>query len=294
MYAGKKKNWMISQSEIAYLVDGIKQGIRTDGRSCDSLRPITIDMGVVPTANGSCRVRSKACDIFVAIKCDIGIPTAHEPDMGILSVSVEFGCSVLSRVHDLSGRQAVMESEAIAEVVSHQIESLCLRSVDRTKFCIEPKRACWVVSIDVLVERVDGPLIDPISIGVRAALMDLELPVVSVPPPEAESVADSFPRVDLLGGLWKMSPNNLSAICVSVGVFCDNSIIAVDLDRIEESIAKFSNNSLISVSVNEDGTCFGVHKWGSGAIDPAVLKAVVNSASNVGKQIALMMTKVVA
>jgi exosome complex RNA-binding protein Rrp42 (RNase PH superfamily) len=81
---------------------------------------------------------------------------------------------------------------------------------------------------------------------------------------------------------------------VSVGVFCDNSIIAVDLDRVEESIAKSSNNSLISVSVNEDGKCFGVHKWGSGVIDPSVLKSVVNSASKVGNQIALMMKKVVA
>jgi exosome complex component RRP42 len=250
-------------------------------------------MGVVPTANGSCRVRSKGCDIFVAIKCDIGIPTVDEPDMGIVNVSVEFGCSVLSRSQDLSGRQTAIETEALAEVVANQVQSMCFQSVDRKQFCIEPKRACWIVSVDILVERIDGPLIDPISIGIRAALLGLELPIVSLPPPDKEQV-ETFPKVDLLGGLWKLSPDNVSAICVSVGVFCDSSITAVDLDRIEELLAKSSNNSLITVAVNDQGKCFGIHKWGTGILDPAVLKTVISSACQVGREVSVIVTKVVS
>ena len=283
---------MISESEIVYLQDGLKQGIRTDGRGCDAFRPLTIDMGIVPTANGSCRVRSRGCDIFVAIKCDIGIPTAAEPDMGIINVSVEFGCSVLNRSSESSGRQAAMENEFFADVVANQVLSLCFQSVDRKQFCIEPKRACWIVSVDVLVERIDGPLIDPISIGVRAALLGLELPIVTLPPPDQEQGPETFPKVDLLEGVWKLSPINTTTICVSVGVFCGNTITAVDLDRIEEILAKSSNNSLLTVAVNDEGKCFGVHKWGSGIMDPSVLKAVTSAACQVAREVSAIVTKV--
>lgn len=285
---------MISQSEIVYIQDGIKQGIRTDGRGCDALRPMTIDLGVVPTANGSCRVRSKACDVFVAIKCEIGVPDSVKPDQGIVNVSVEFGCSVIVRVSDMSGRQSAIESETWADVLANQVQSMCLQSVDLKHFCIESKRACWVVSIDILVERVDGPLIDPISVGIRAAMMNLELPIVSLPPPEEENGSELFPKVDLVGGLWKLKPENMSAICVSVGVFCDSTVIVVDLDRTEETLAKSANNSLITLSVTEDSKCFGIHKWGTGVVDPTILQSLISSASLVGKQIGSIMTKLVA
>lgn len=285
---------MISESEIVYLQDGLKQGIRTDGRGCDAFRPIKIDMGVVPTANGSCRVRSRGCDIFVAIKCDIGIPSITEPDMGIINVAVEFGCFVQSRVSDSSGKQATIETESFAEVIANQVQSMCFQSVDRKQFCIEPGRACWVVSVDILVERIDGPLIDPISIGVRAALLGLELPIVTLPPPDQEQGAETFPKVDLLEGLWKLSPDNTSAICVSVGVFCGNTITAVDLDRIEELLAESSSNCLITVAVNDEGKCFGIHKWGSGILDPSVLTPVTSAACKVARDVSAILTKVVS
>jgi len=285
---------MISESEILYLNDGINQGIRADGRTCDAIRPMDVDLGIVPTANGSCRIRSRTTDIYVAIKCDIGKPSVEKPDEGIINVALEFGCSVLPRLQDFTGRQAVLEADAFAEVVADHVESLCLKSLDRKQFCIESGRCCWVASIDILVERIDGCLIDPISIGIRAALMDLELPLVALPPPEDTmdgGETSMMPKVDLLGGLWKLSSSQMSAVCVSIGVFNNNSVILVDMDRMEEYLAKSRENSLITVSVNDQGDVCGIHKWGIGAIDPFVIRDVVSSGIKVGRDISQLMTK---
>ena len=287
---------MISSSEILYFTGGIKQGIRADGRACDAIRPLKIDLGVIPTANGSCRIQSRGCDIYVAIKCDIGRPSTKNPNEGIVNVAVEFGCSVLPRLQDFTGRQATMEADAFADIVANHISSLCITGLNKQQFCIEPARVCWNVSIDVLVERIDGPLLDPISIGVRAALMDLELPVVAVSP-ESESARDGgekepiIPKVELTGGLWRISPQQSSAICVSIGVYCDSSVIMVDLDRIEENIAKLRDNALVSVAVNEAGECCGIHKFGAGSVDPLVFRDVVSAGLNVGKQVASLLTR---
>ena len=285
---------MISAAEALYFTDGINQGIRADGRSCDSIRPLHIDRGVVNTANGSCRIRSKGCDIYVAIKADIGRPRHATPDEGIINVSVEFGCSVLSRVQDFSGRQANMEADAFSELVSNLISTLCLSTLDKKQFCISPSRACWVVSVDVLVERIDGPLLDPISLGIRAALLDLELPVALLPVDsevrDGDEKESMIPVVELTGDLWKPSHESSSAICVSVGVFCENTVMMVDLDRIEENLAKTRGNNLVTISVNERGDCCGIHKFGAGSLDPRVLRDVVLAASRVGRRFASLLT----
>lgn len=284
---------MISLSEISYFTDGIKQGVRGDGRTSDAMRPLKLELGVVPTANGSCRVQSKACDIYVAIKCAIGRPSPVAPEEGVFSVAVEFGCSVLPRLQDFSGRQATIEAETLSEIVANHISSMCLSSLNKKQFCIEPRKVCWLVSIDVLVERVDGPLIDPISIGVRGALMDLELPHVTLTP-DSEKDGDSkeplVPLVDLSESMWRMLPHDASAVCVSIGVYSDNSIIIVDLDRIEENLAKLKQNCLLTVSVNDAGECCGIHKFGSGSIDALVTRDVVSAGLILGQRISKTLT----
>jgi exosome complex RNA-binding protein Rrp42 (RNase PH superfamily) len=286
-FAGPK---MISPSEVRYITDGIRQGIRSDGRSPDAIRKFDLDMGVIPTANGSCRIRSKGCDIYCGVKCEIGIPSPDRPEQGIVRVMTEFGCTVLPRTQDLTGRQANMEAESFGEQISRQIQSTCLTTLDMNQFCIRKGLACWILSIDVLVERIDGPLIDPISIAVRAALMDLELPVVAVPDVEksAEDAPDALPRVDLLGSLWRVNVN--TSVCISVGVFCDNSMIIVDLDRVEEWLARHPGNCLVSVSVDQEGTCSGIQKQGVGSVDPNILQNVISAALAVGKSVASAMT----
>lgn len=283
---------MISQSEISYFVDGILQGVRADGRTCDAMRPISLELGLVPTANGSCRVHSSSCDIIVAIKAEIGRPHPDAPNDGTASVAVEFGCSALPRQSDFTGRQAATEADSAADVLSKHLSDMCLSSLDMRQFCIEPTKACWSLAVDVLVERIDGPLIDPISIGIRGALMDLELPIVT-PVNDAENDREessaTIPRVELSDALWKLDPSNMSAICLSVGIYGDGAVFLIDLDRIEENIAKLKNNCLLTIAIDDKGVCCGLHKFGNGSVDPAVVGEVMEASAIVGKKIAYLL-----
>jgi exosome complex RNA-binding protein Rrp42 (RNase PH superfamily) len=83
----------------------------------------------------------------------------------------------------------------------------------------------------------------------------------------------------------------MSAICVSIGVFKNSSVILVDMDRIEEYLAKSKDNSLVTVSVNDHGDICGIHKWGIGTIDPFVIRDIVASGIRVGRDISRLLTQ---
>jgi exosome complex RNA-binding protein Rrp42 (RNase PH superfamily) len=287
---------MISQSEISYYIDGIKQGTRADGRSIDSMRSLEIELGPIASANGSCRVRSHGCDLVVAIKSEIGRPSIRKPDEGIVNVSVEFGCSAVPRTHDSNGRQALTELEALADVMSRHISTMCISSLNKKQLSIESGRVCWILSIDTLVERVDGPFIDPISIGVRGALVDLELPIVAAVNDEdtqREEPLPGIPKVQLTNTFWKLSSCEASAICVSIGVYSNGSTLVVDLDGIEEHIAKLKENCLLTVAVDDSGDCCGLQKFGTGSVDAEAMFDVLNAALLIGKHVLAHLEKLV-
>ena len=59
---------MISAAERAHIVEGIKQGVRTDGRDTTGYRPLRLELGVLPQASGSARCQLGATDVLVGIK----------------------------------------------------------------------------------------------------------------------------------------------------------------------------------------------------------------------------------
>lgn len=252
---------MISEKEVLYFMDGFRQGIRSDGRSCDQMRPMKLTVGVVPTANGSCRVQSKACDIFVAIKCEVATPSSASPNEGLINVSVEFGCSVLPRLTDFTGRQAALESDSLSATLASHLQSMCLSGLDKRELCISPGRLCWLLSVDVLIERIDCPFLDPISIGIRGALQDLRIPLLSVPEDSEER------KFEIIKNNY-LNLSKLSNLIYSVGII-DNEIILIDLNKIEENL---SNNLAVSFS---GGDVAGIHKFKTGSIDPFLISAII-------------------
>jgi exosome complex RNA-binding protein Rrp42 (RNase PH superfamily) len=241
---------------------------------------------VVPTANGSCRLESKAYDIIVAIKCEIGRPTKEKPDEGIVNISVEFGGSVLPRLQDFTGRQAIIEADTLGDIVSEHISSMCISALNKKRLCIREGRACWISNIDILIERVDGPIMDPVSIGIRGAFMDLQLPHVALEQTEEEDNEEStVPIVDLMDGMWKIDPADSPALCITLGLFGNNEVVMVDLDRIEENLAKQKENCLMTFAINSHGACSGLHKFGAGSFDPAHMEEIISAAQDLGKKL---------
>jgi len=71
-----------SAAERAYVQLGVAQGVRNDGRDTMDSRPVTVDAGVLPNANGSARVTlgkgliggSGGTDVIAAIKAEVRTP----------------------------------------------------------------------------------------------------------------------------------------------------------------------------------------------------------------------------
>jgi exosome complex RNA-binding protein Rrp42 (RNase PH superfamily) len=69
-----------SAAERGYVQLGVAQGVRNDGRAAMDCRPVTVDAGVLPHANGSARVTlgkgliggSGGTDVVAAIKAEVG------------------------------------------------------------------------------------------------------------------------------------------------------------------------------------------------------------------------------
>eukprot|EP00128_Syssomonas_multiformis_P018211 Colp12_sorted_trinity150504_noHs@17687 len=84
----------LSASEASYIINGIEQDIREDGRRRKDYRHFTIETGVVSNTNGSARLRLGSTDILVGVKAEIGEPTIESPHNGRVVVSVD--CSATS------------------------------------------------------------------------------------------------------------------------------------------------------------------------------------------------------
>lgn len=146
---------------------------RVDGRACDSYREISVETGVVLSAEGSARVRIGDTDILAGVKIDVGEPFADTPDEGVLMVGVEFVPLANPEFEAGPPREGAVE---IARVVDRAVRES--KSIDVKKLCITPGEKVWMVYIDVDVLNDHGNLIDAISLASLAALMSANLPVL--------------------------------------------------------------------------------------------------------------------
>lgn len=80
----------VSKSERNFIIEGVKENIRSDGRTKLDYRTITLETAIVQQSNGSARVKLANTDVLVGIKVEIGSPDINFPDQGRIEVRVEW------------------------------------------------------------------------------------------------------------------------------------------------------------------------------------------------------------
>lgn len=80
----------VSKSERNYIIEGVKENIRSDGRGKLDYRNISLETSIVQQSNGSARVKLSNTDVLVGIKVEIGEPDISFPDQGRIEVRVEW------------------------------------------------------------------------------------------------------------------------------------------------------------------------------------------------------------
>ena len=63
---------LISQGEVEWITQGVACNCRNDGRGREDFRELSVQLGVVPQASGSARVRLGETDVIVGIKVCCG------------------------------------------------------------------------------------------------------------------------------------------------------------------------------------------------------------------------------
>uniref|UniRef100_A0A6I8NSE3 Ribosomal RNA-processing protein 42 n=1 Tax=Ornithorhynchus anatinus TaxID=9258 RepID=A0A6I8NSE3_ORNAN len=157
----------LSEAEKVYIVHGVQEDLRVDGRSCEDYRCAEVETDVVSNTSGSARVKLGHTDILVGVKAEMGTPKLEKPKEGFLEFFVD--CSA-NAAPEFEGRGGDELGTEIANTLYRIFNNKS--SIDLESLCISPREHCWVLYVDVLLLECGGNLFDAISIAVKAALFN--------------------------------------------------------------------------------------------------------------------------
>lgn len=156
-----------------HLIEALDEGVRYDGRDKLEFRDISVETGVISTAEGSARVRCGETDVIAGVKLGLNEPYPDSPDEGMLRVNAER--LPLSNPEFESGPPEI-EAIEVSRVIDRGLRESGF--IDTKALCIEPGEQVWDVSVDVVPMNHDGNLLDVGGLASLLALRDATFPSV--------------------------------------------------------------------------------------------------------------------
>lgn len=254
----------IGASEKGFLVEGIEQNIRSDGRTRLEFRPNVLETGILTLSNGSARLslRDSSTDILASVKAEIGEPEPEHPTMGKIDVHVSCSPSVSAK---FDGRVA---EEINTELTLMLQRLLCTKSsLNLEELCIIKGKKVWKLHVDVRIFDSGGNLPDAIALAVYSAMTDVVLPCVRV----VEGDVMSF-EVDPDPANGVRLNTTTFPLCVTVYKVGTSLIVDATL---EEALCA---ETQITVAVDSTGRVGGIQKQASGSIPVQMMQQIIDVA----------------
>ncbi|CDR36769.1 CYFA0S01e04302g1_1 [Cyberlindnera fabianii] len=253
----------VSTNEREFVLEALRQGIRTDGRNLDEPRPVEITLheqyGFVEVKMGKTRVVCR-------ISAEIVAPFEDRPFEGLFHVSTEI--SPMASPMFENGRQSDDEL-----LISRAIEKAVRRSgaLDLESLCIIAGSKCWAIRADIHFLDYDGGFIDASCIAVMTGLQHFKKNDVSV---SGEQV--------IVHSVEEREPVELSIlhvpICVSFAFFNPNGVeenIKGDANEIYVVDANLQedllNDGILTVTINKNREVCQISKAGGLPMDALML-----------------------
>ncbi|KAA0173181.1 hypothetical protein FNF27_05269 [Cafeteria roenbergensis] len=229
---------LCSASELRYAKEGVKCGVRVDGRARNELRPMVVECDLFPQPNGSARVTvpPSGSDAVAGVKADIVEVDPATPDQGVVEVSVTLGAGAASAT---SQRDADNQASALTAALQ---ESLCAPGAfDLAGLCIAKGRYAWRIFVDVTVLQLRGNAVGTVSLAAYAALQRARLPKLRV---SAVSAADGFEEAD---EAWDPASGSSTAPTSSgAGEQEEAAAVDVEIEVVDDADASVSLADLCS------------------------------------------------
>ena len=289
----------LSPHERDFVLDGIDQDLRVDGRGRLDHRSLTLELGTSPQASGSARLRLGSTDVMVAVRADIGTPPAGFPTHGRLSCAVELSASADPAYEGRGGEKAAAElsralergllgasaggaaslSAAASGTRGGSSDHGAGAALAMESLGIQKGKSCWVLRCDCLVLSADGSALDALSVAVKAALADCKIPKVTAvagpnhgDPTELELDDDpeqcarlDVSRVPLVATVTRFGTRNV-----------------VDATRDESALGDYA----LAVAVDKEGNVRGVSTMSTTgkSVDVSSLRAMTKAARDVARR----------
>ncbi len=258
-----KKNYVVETIRKARMAELLAKGKRLDGRALDEHRPIKIQTGIIPKANGSAMVTLGSTQVIAGVKVATGTPFPDTPDKGLLVVNAEL--LPLSSPYAEPGPPSE-EAIELARVVDRGVRES--EMVDMTKLCLVPGKTVVSVFVDVNIMNVDGNLFDATSYAVVSALRTAKMKKYVVKDEKVEAKDE-------------MVPVPAARIPVSVTLARMGDALLVDPDTEEEG----AMDMRITITTDDDERICASQKGEASTISPAQVLQAADTAIRVGREI---------
>ncbi|KAL3697451.1 hypothetical protein R1sor_011527 [Riccia sorocarpa] len=160
---------------LQYIERYLDAAVRPDGRPLGRARPTDVVLGQVPTTDGSALVRLGNTTMLAGVKLELSVPSTETPDQG--RIAIDFQMPPICSPHVRPGRPAE-DACAINEQLSNVLASSQL--VDLREFSITSGKSAWMAHLDIYCLNADGSLLDAALLASTAALMDVQIPAISI------------------------------------------------------------------------------------------------------------------
>ena len=232
---------IIDQLKKNQILELLKEGKRIDGRALDEVRDLTIDIGVVPKAEGSARARLGDTEVVAGVKVQPERPFPDTGDQGMLICTAEILPIAHNDVETGPPGPPVVE---LARVTDRGIRES--KMLDMKQLVLEKNKSVIGIFCDNAVTDHDGNLFDACSYATTAAINSCKIPKYEMQddaPVKIENEFDAPP---------------ISTLPVSVTMAKIDDYIIVDPNFDEWSIM----DARITITTNSDGNVVALQKGG--------------------------------
>ncbi len=246
------------------MLDLLKQGRRLDGRALEEMRPLEIETGVIPKANGSARVRLGNTEVITGVKVQPDKPFPDLGDKGILICTAEILPLADPHVEPGPPNEDVIE---LARVVDRGIRET--EMIDLHQLVLVENKSVVGIFIDSSVIDSAGNLFDACSYASVAAVLSSTIPKYEI--------KDDAPT--LVEGVTSKPP--VKTLPVSVTMARIGDYIIVDPTKDEEACM----DARITITTNSQGNICALQKGGENGFTVEQLLKCSELALSVGTKI---------
>ena len=255
---------IIDQLKKNQIIELLKEEKRVDGRALDEVRELTIDIGVIPKAEGSARARLGDTEVVAGVKIQPERPFPDTGDQGMLICTAE----ILPLAHpDVETGPPSPPVVELARVTDRGIRES--KMLDMKQLVLEKNKSVIGIFCDNAVTDHDGNLFDACSYATTAAMNSCKVPKYEMKDDSPVKIENEF------------NDPPISTLPVSVTMAKIGDFIIVDPNLDEWSIM----DARVTITSNSDGNIVALQKGGQDGFTQDELVKCAEISVKVGSKI---------